>query len=196
MKKSYREYKSVVIIGIKKNNEIDENFTRSIEQSEQNNFFTFIPFVIINDLYNTITDKSSKKLTGVANLIYESELFFKTKKGEKATQKLKKIIGNKNYFKLIQTFKHAPFEKICFEYSKTCYHMKKFDEVEKVCENLIKIMNLDWRVVFSTYFLLAKINFDLKNFNKARKYNLLSLKANPKFSLSKKLMKKIEKKVN
>ena len=192
-KKSYRKYNSAIIVGIKKNN---ENFVKSINQSNQDNFDTYIPFNIINDLYNTITGKSSKKLTGIPNLIYESELFFNIKKGEMANEKLKKIIGNKKYFKLIQTFKHAPFDKICFEYSKTCYHMKKFHESEKVCNNLIKIMNLDWRVVFSTYFLLAKINFDLKNFNKAKKYNSLSLKANPKYSLSIKLRKNIEEKNN
>ena len=109
---------------------------------------------------------------------------------------MKKLIGNKKYYKIIQSFKHAPFEKICFEYSKTCYHTKKFDEAEKVCKNLIQIMNLDWRVVYSTYFLLAKINYDLKNFQKAKKYNLLSLKAYPNFSLSKKFVHDIEKIIN
>jgi len=144
-------------------------------------------------LYNKINIKTNKKLNGIPNLIYKSEIFFKTKKGEKAGLELKKIIGNKNYYKIIQSFKHAPFEKICFEYSKTCYHLKKFNEAEKVCTELTKVMNLDWRVVYLTYFLLAKIHVDLNNLNKAKKFVLLSLKANPKFELSRKLMKEINK---
>jgi hypothetical protein len=190
--KSYRKYHSVIVVGMKKHQTRD-SFKISIEKSEQENFYTYIPFNIISNLYNFITNQSHNKLSNIPNLIYQSELFFKTKKGEIANKKLKKLIGNKKYFKLISTIKHAPFEKICFEYSKTCYHLKKFEEAEKVCTNLIKIMNLDWRVTFSTYFLLAKINFNRKDYRKARKYNLLSVKTNPKFSLSQKLIKDIEK---
>ncbi|WP_179371854.1 hypothetical protein [Nitrosopumilus ureiphilus] len=192
-KKSYREYHSAIVVDLKNNGEKGLKFQKAIEQSEENIFDIFIPFEIINDLYKKVNHKSNRKLGKISNLIYESELFFKTKKGENAVQKLKKMIGNKKYYNLILTIKHAPYEKICYEYSKTCYHLKKFDEAEKVCFNLIKILNLDWRVVYSTYFLLAKINFDLKNYNKAKKFNSLSLKANPKFLLSKNLMNKIKK---
>lgn len=185
--KSYREFHLAILIGIKNENKNDKNFEKSIEQTEEKIFQTCIPFNIINSLYNKISDESSKKLTGISNLIYESEVFFKTKKGEKSAIKLKKIIGKKNYFNIIKSFKHAPYEKMCYEYSKTCYHLKKFEDAEKICQNLIKIMNLDWRVTYNTYFLLAKIYFDLKDFNKSKKYVLLSLKANSNYSLSKKL---------
>ena len=54
-------------------------------------------------------------------------------------------------------------------------------------------MNLDWRVTYYTYFLLAKIYFDLKDFNKSKKHILLSLRANPDYSLSKKLFTDLNK---
>ncbi len=190
--KSYREYHSVIVVGSKNKDQHGLSFEKSIKQLEENIFETYIPYNIINDLYNKINGNTSKKLKGISNLIYESEIFFNTKKGEIAALKLEKLIEKKNYYKLIKSLKHAPYEKICFEYSKTCYHIKKLDEAEKVCMNLIKIMNLDWRVVFLTYFLLAKINFDLNRYKKAKKFNSLSLKANPKFLLSKKLMEKIK----
>ena len=189
--KSYREFHLAILVGIK--NENNKNFEKSIEQTEEKNFQTYVPFNVINDLYNKISGKSSKKLTDISNLIYESEVFFKTKKGEKSAIKLKKIITNKNYFNIIKSIKHAPYEKICYEYSKTCYHLNKFDEAEKICQNLIKIMNLDWRVTYYSYFLLAKIYFDLKDFNKSKKHVLLSLKANPDYSLSKKLFMDLNK---
>lgn len=191
-KKSYREFHSVIVIGKKKNKSVDNNFIDTINHIESKIFDTCVPYEIIKNLYDMMNNKLyQKKIDVISNLIYESEVFFKTKKGQKAGIKLKKRIGKKEYFKIIQTFKHAPYEKICFEYSKTCYHMKKFKEAEEICMNLIKTMNLDWRVVYSTYFLLAKINFDLKKFSKSKKYNLLSLKANPNFTLSKKLMGEI-----
>jgi len=198
-KKSYRKYHSAIVIGEKNTtqNFFQHQIVNITEKVEHDLFQTYIPYKIIRSLYDVITNVSSQKnLNEISNLIYDSEVFFKTKKGERSSKKLKKLIGNKKYYKIIQSFKHAPFEKICFEYSKTCYHTKKFDEAEKVCKNLIQIMNLDWRVVYSTYFLLAKINYDLKNFQKAKKYNLLSLKAYPNFSLSKKFVHDIEKIIN
>ncbi len=191
--KSYREFHSVIVVGIKNNKKINKNFGSLIEHMEEENFEAYIPFNIINNLYNKIINKSSKELTGVSNLIYESELFYKTKKGEKAAIELKKLIGKKKYFFIIKSIKHAPYEKICYEYSKTCYHLNKFDEAAKICQNLIKIMNLDWRVTYYTYFLLAKIYFDLKDFNKSKKHILLSLRANPDYSLSKKLFTDLNK---
>jgi SAM-dependent methyltransferase len=191
-KKSYREFNSAIIIGKKRNNKKKEYFDRTIEQLEQKNFNTYVPFEIIKNLFKAVNDKSyNKKLKGISKLIFESQIFYQTEKSKKAEIKLKKIVGQKSYFKIIQTFKHAPYDKICFEYSKTCYHLKKIDESEKVCCNLVKIMNLDWRVVYLTYYLLAKINFDLKNYNIAKKYNVLSLKTNPNFTLSKQLMKNL-----
>jgi len=193
-KKSYRDFHLAIIIGIKKKKQKSDNFSSVINDEEENRFQTFIPFDIIKKLYDYVSVESPKfDLRGIPKLIFDSEVYYNTKKGEKASIKLKKLIGRKNYYNLIQSFKHAPYEKISFEYSKTCFHVKKLEESKKICENLIKTQNLDWRVVYLTYFLLAKIHFDLKNFKQSRKYDLLSLKSNPYFSLSKKLLVDIEK---
>jgi len=193
-KNSYRELRLAIVVGKKEKEQAYNYFKGTIANIEIKTFDTCVPYEIIRDLYCRVNDKTNQKITnGISNLIYESEVFFKTKKGQKAGIELKNRIGEKEYFKIIQTFKHAPYEKICFEYSKTCYHMKKIKEANEICINLIKIMNLDWRVVYQTYFLLAKINFDSKNFNRSKKYNLLSIKANPNYTLSKELMMKIQK---
>ena len=191
--KSYREFNLAIVLGKKNIKKQNESFDNTIKQFEEENFNTHIPFDIIENLYNAINNKSYiKKMSGISKLIFESQIYFKIEKGKKAEKELEKLIRKKKNYKIIQSFKHAPYEKICFEYSKTCYHIKKIIEAEKVCNNLVRIMNLDWRVTYSTYYLLAKINFDLKNFKKSKKYNLLSLKANPNFSLAKKLMRDIK----
>jgi hypothetical protein len=133
------------------------------------------------------------KLKTISNLIYESEFHYTEPKGEKLSQKLRKMIGTKPYYQIITTFKHAPKEKILFEYAKSSYQKGLVQDALKVCLELIKKINLDWRTVYSTYYLLARINFDLGNIAKSKHFNDLSLRAYPSYSLAQKLQIKLKK---
>ena len=122
-------------------------------------------------------------------LIYDSELHYTESIGGKAKKNLEEKIGTNKYYEITQTFKHSPKQKISFEYAKTCYHVGNSKQALKVAQELINTINLDWRTVFRTYYLIAKINFDLGNMNESKKYNELALRAHSPYSLELKLKK-------
>ena len=125
------------------------------------------------------------------NFNYE-ELKYKKVSSKTAVQKLKKIIGNKPYYQIIRTFKHAPNDKISFEYAKSLYHEGLTEKTQEITEHLIEKVTLDWRTVYKSYYLLAKLNLEKKNYTNARKFNKLSLKAHPSYSLAIELQNKLK----
>ena len=66
----------------------------------------------------------------------------------------------------------------------------------KIALILKNTINLDWRTVFRTYYLLAKINFNLGNKIEAKKFNDLALRAHPNYSLALKMQKALNLKTN
>lgn len=191
--KSYRNYHSVIVVAsknkkIKKSQPI-ENALNSIEKNE---FTNYVPLEYIEPLYNFVINQSNNKLTKIPLLIHQSELKYKESSSKLATQKLKKNIGNRPYYQIISTFKHAPKDKICFEYAKSLYHKGLTDKSQEIIEKLIEKINLDWRTVYKSYYLLAKLNLGKKNFKNAQKFNKLSLKAHPSYSLATELQNKLK----
>ena len=191
--KSYRNYHSVIIVASKnkkvKNSHPIEN---TLDLIEKNEFLNYIPLKYIEPLYNFVINHSNKKLTEIPLLMYQSELKYKESSGKLAAQKLKKIIGNKPYYQIISTFKHAPNDKISFEYAKSLYHEGLTEKTQERIKNLIEKVNLDWRTVYKSYYLLAKLNLEKKNYTNARKFNKLSLKAHPSYSLAIELQNKLK----
>jgi SAM-dependent methyltransferase len=190
--KSYREYHSVVIACYKKEEENTRTVDELLNEIELQRFLTHIPMKYIEPLYNVIIGNENKKnVNEITKLILNSQLFYTEKKGIFAQKKLEQKIGNTPYFEIINSIKHAPKQKISFEYAKTCYHKGKKDIALVVCQEIIKEINLDWRIVYQTYYLLAKINFELRKKNISKHYNNLSLRAHPKYSLAKILKSKL-----
>ena len=191
--KSYRNYHSVIVVASKnkkvKKSQYIENALDSIEKNE---FMNYIPLEYIAPLYDFVINQSNNKLTKIPLLIYQSELKYKESSSKLATQKLKKNIENKPYYQIISTFKHAPKDKICFEYAKSLYHKGLTDKSQEIIEKLIEKINLDWRTVYKSYYLLAKLNLEKKNFKNAQKFNKLSLKAQPSYSLAIELQNKLK----
>ncbi len=191
--KSYRNYHSVIVVASKnkkvKNSHPIEN---TLDLIEKNEFLNYIPLKYIEPLYNFVINQSNKKLTEIPLLMYQSELKYKESLGKLAAQKLKKIIGNEPYYQIISTFKHAPNDKISFEYAKSLYHEGLTDKTQERIENLIEKVNLDWRTVYKSYYLLAKLNLKKKNYRNAQKFNKLSLKAHPSYSLAIELQNKLK----
>lgn len=192
---SYREVNSAIIVAEKSENKGNMpylDFSKYYEEEEQNNFDVAIPMDIIAPLYDVlVSGQSEDKLLGLPRLVYLSELHYTEINGKEAFAILDEKIGQQAYYQIIITFRHAPRDKISYEYAKTCYHEGHHKIAEEVLEKLITRCNLDWRTVFRTYYLLAKISLHYGNKMKAKKYNDLSLRAyeyySPALLLSKQL---------
>ena len=191
--KSYRKYHSVIVVA-SKNKKIRKSLSikNTLDFIEKNEFVNYIPLKYIEPLYNFIINHSNKKLGKIPLLMYQSELKYRELSGKQATQKLKKIMEKKPYYQTICTFKHAPNDKITFEYAKSLYHEGLKDKAQVIIENLIQKVNLDWRTVYKSYYLLAKIRMEKKDYRKAQKFNVLSLRAHPNYSLAIKLQNKLK----
>lgn len=198
--KSYRNFHSVIVIASKNKNKNSDPIENTLDLIEKNEFLNYIPLKYIEPLYNFVVSHSNKKLIKIPLLIHQSELKYKKISSKIAGKKLKKIIGNKPYYQIICTFKHAPDDKISFEYAKSLYHNGLTERAQEIIENLIEKVNLDWRTVYKSYYLLAKLNLEKKNYTNARKFNKLSLKAHPSYSLAigleNKLKKTVKKNIN
>lgn len=193
--KSYRKYHSVIVVASKnKKNKRLLSIKNTLDNIERDEFENYIPLKYIDPLYNFIINHSNKKLEKIPLLIYQSELKYKELSSKQATQKLKKVIGGKPYYQTICTFKHAPNDKITFEYAKSLYHEELKDKAQLIIENLIQKVNLDWRTVYKAYHLLAKINMEKKDYREAQKFNALSLRAHPDYSLAIKLQNELKSK--
>ena len=195
-KKSYREYHATIIIATKKGMK-DQKYdiiNKKLNKIEEDEFNNIIPENLLKPLYQLIIGKLRiKDLPKIPKLIYQSEYHFNKKSGLKAKERLQVLIRKKKFFPLLMTFKHSPTHKIPFEYAKTCYHNDKLDAAKKVLKKLIFTTNLDWRTVYKSYYLLAKINYDLKEIGEAKTCVNSSLKTNPNYSLSIKLKRELTK---
>jgi len=192
---SYREYHSVIVVGEKNTeyNKYIKYFDDAEDILEEQKFTNYIPLEFIEPLYMTITNQRPKEhLEPIPRLMYDSEVYYVELKGKEAKRNLELIIGAESYFPIIQTFKHSPVQKISFEYAKTCYHVGRMEESLQISQQLVKTINLDWRIVFMTYYLLAKINFDSGYKIESKKYNDLALRAHPYYSPALKLRKLLE----
>jgi len=193
--KSYRNLHTAIIVAIKNNKKNKKTSIETIlDKNEEDEFTNFIPLEYIEPLFKVVSGKFPRsKLKTISNLIFDSEFHYTEPRGEKASKKLSRKIGTKPYYQLITTLKHAPKEKILFEYAKSSYQNGFVPTALKVCLELVKKINLDWRTVYSTYYLLARINFDIRNIPKSKHFNDLALCAYPSYSLARKLQIKLNK---
>ena len=192
--KSYRDYHSVIVVASKnKKSKKIQTVENSLNLIEKREFTSYIPLSHIEPLYRVVIEHSDEKLGKIPLLIYQSQLKYKLLTGKNAARKLKNIVGvSKSQHDIISTFKHAPEDKIAFECAKSFYHEGFIEKAEMIIEELIKKLNLDWRTVYKSYFLLAKINMKRGDHKNARKFNGLCLRAYPSYSLSIELQKKLK----
>lgn len=186
--KTYRQYNSAIVVGSKTRRGKDRQ-RQLLEQADEGvdleKFETVIPLEIIGPLYEVLENPMLlEKCSTIVRVAYESMMFAEEPKGIEARSQLWQLIGNQAYCAIMGTFKHAPHDKVTFEFAKTKYQLGDLEEAERVLLGLTHVMNLDWRTVFMTYFLLAKIRFDQGDRSGARKFNAQSLRAYPGFSLA------------
>lgn len=194
--KSYRDIHVIIIKAIKKKHnrqKIRIDISAAQKNYEIEEFKAFIALDVIEPLYKcTFDDCLVSELPELSRLIYESEMYYKDEQGHYAAERLMKDNRlSKQCLRIINTFKHAFSHKVRFEYAKTCYHLGLIEESESAAKKLTKICSLDWRTVYKTYYLLAKIYYDSNRTDLAKKMNKLSRLANrcyyPAIQLEKKL---------
>jgi len=192
--KSYRDYHSVIIVASKnKKSKKIQTVENSLNLIEKIEFTSYIPLSHIESLYRVVIEHSEEKLGKIPLLIYKSQLRYRELIGENAAHKLKNMSGiSELEYDIISTFKHAPEDKIAFECAKSFYHEGFIEKAEMIIEELIKKVNLEWRTVYKSYFLLAKINMEKGDYKNAQKFNRLCLRAYPSYSLSIGLQKKLK----
>lgn len=194
--KSYREFHAVIVMALKHDqmNSHIKSINTTLDKIEEKEFSTYLPLKYIEPLYSIILGESSlRDISEIPKLIYYSEIRYKEKIGRSAATKLQKKIRDKAIYDIIRTFKHAPAQKIAFEFAKTCFHQGLIQKSLDVATKLINTVNLDWRMVYSTYHLLALLNYTIGNKPNARLYNNLALRAHPPYSLALKLKRRLDK---
>ena len=187
-KNTYRDI-HVVIVTASKKHEGNSTFIPDVKkiqkQNEYNEFSNYIPIEIIQPLYEfTKKNDGQQNLPNICKLIIDSEYYYQEDRGIYAAKKLATLIQNSDILRIIFTFKHAFNQKISFEYAKSCYHIKAYDISKSVANELIRTVNLDWRTVYKTYYLLALIYSKEHNNMLAEKMNTLSLRAYNDYTLA------------
>ncbi|OGD63362.1 hypothetical protein A2160_02665 [Candidatus Beckwithbacteria bacterium RBG_13_42_9] len=176
----HREMNFVILVATKKKGDEKKkaSYNGFIKQVQKEELETFIPLGVIEPLYRFIQGKITKaQLPQNLRWVYESEAYFSQKIGKLAAKKIEKEFAKKKYYSIIKTFKHAPNDKISFEYAKTCYYKGLLKRSEQAAKSIIKTINLDWRTVYKVYYLLALISLRANNRIQAKKYNRLSIRA-------------------
>lgn len=160
---------------------------------EEEEFVTSIPLELIEPLYQLIEQPEAlNEYSEDVKNSYHYSFFSLEKKGVDAFVRLENSIEDHKVFNLLKTLKYAPKNKIPFEYAKSCFHQARIDKALEIAHELITICNLDWRIVYKTYYLLARIYLMKGSLRKAKKYNNLSLRAFPDYSLALQLKKRIK----
>ena len=194
--KSYREFHAVIVVAskYKKRDPRISSVETTLDKIEEKEFAAHLPLKYIESLYKAMIGKiSTKRLSGIPKIIFDSEVHYKEEIGRIAAKKLQKKIKNKPILDIIKTFKHAPAQKITFEFAKTCFHQGSIEKALDITTKLINTVNLDWRTVYSSYYLLALINYRLGNIANAKRYNDMALRAHPLYSLARNLKQQLAK---
>ena len=179
--RSYRDFNSSIIVAESGKEDVDSihsKINRLNEEVEEENFRTPIPLDIIEPLYSFIDGRISRsELPELANLIYLSEFYYTEQMGIEASDALFRKIGSEVYYRTVITFRHAPRHKIAYEFAKACFHDRQYEKAREILEGLITVCNLDWRTVFRSYYLLARIFLQYNDRVSAKRFNDLSLRA-------------------
>lgn len=83
---------------------------------------------------------------------------------------------------VLGTFRYGYQPKAAYEYAKALYHAGLAEEARVVASGLMDEVCMDWRTVYRTYHLLARIHLDRGQVDQARDFARLSLRANERFA--------------
>ncbi|GEM_PF-1350058 len=166
-----------------------EKYLRDLQHKEMD---VCVPEKIIRPCYDYVAGRASlKSLPALSRCICESQAAFYSRKGERAQKKFLRLFSDKPYFFIVQTFKHAPEQKIAFEAAKTFFHKGLPEQSRAILEPLVKTVNLDWRTVYRSYHLLSLIFMRTGQKGKAREYNVLCLKTYGNYVPAQELKKRL-----
>lgn len=95
-----------------------------------------------------------------------------------------KYVPHQYQRKIIKNLKFNPEDKIRFEYGKLLYSRGQHSKAIAVLQAITKKLNADWRCVYRSFYLLAKIYYEIDDSKKSRFYAKLYNQCHPVFPLS------------
>lgn len=154
-------------------------FDQIVRTEQYREFEETIPQDQIGPCYQFLTNKRTlESLPSKARLICVSQI---KKDSPEKQKKYHDCFSTETYFPVLETLKYSPDHKVPFEFAKTSFMEGEFTGAREVLENLCKVVNLDWRIVYKTYHLLTLIALKEEKRKKALKYNSLALQTFPSY---------------
>ena len=135
-----------------------------------------IPEKYIAPLYNKYCLKKKRiKMENITKKIFNYI--------DKYEMKYLDFFTNKYHHEIIKNLRFNPEEKIALEFAKNLYSKKEYKESIQILESIVQKINADWRCVYRSFFLLARIYRKIGNNKKSKYYHDLCKSCNPNFSL-------------
>lgn len=187
---SYRKMNSAVITAKKINsteNHRYKNIAQSTHNMQKKEMNVLLPTKIMSMLHSdhNVNDGIDKKLVSIIRK-------FKTNQhtDENDLAYLKKEFAT-DQFNIVMGFRFQYESKVALEYAKCLVQDEQLDEATVLLERLIFTLNLDWRVCYRSYYLLAKIMFKKNQLTLAELNINKCLRAYKHFFPASELLKKI-----
>lgn len=156
---------------------------------ERNEFNTSVPKELLHPLVEVLNGvKKIDELRYRERLIWDASFIYKENANKGAQHELQNEFGNEKYWPLLRTFKHAPQDKIRYEYAKACFHAGHEQIVAQELSILLETLNLDWRTTYKSYYLSACLHQLLGNRDAAKSQCQLALETFPDFFLAQELL--------
>ena len=164
--KGYRQMNTAFITA-RKSNKNNKSITNSIEETANRIQFKEIDVILPNYIIESLFDfiENNKRVEGASleiisefqNSSYISQDNLNLLKDELSEDVLNIVLGFRFQFKT----------KIKLEYAKFLIKFGKQDDALQILNKLIHTQNLDWRVCYRAYYLIAKIMYEKRIFEDA-----------------------------
>lgn len=180
MRENKRPSQEVLLYAIKNpKKRKDESVLENIKNYERGMIETIISSQHILPLYDQYCLQKKRISTSSSTKRIAEYIDWK----QKRTSSFKKYFRKKYEIEIIENLRFNPADKIAFEYAKILYIQKQYDESIKVLKTITHKINADWRSVYRSFYLLAKIYKKLGKIKESQHYVKLCKTCHPNFSL-------------
>lgn len=180
MRENKRPSQEVLLYAIKNPKKgKDESVLENIKNYEKGMIETIIPNQYILPLYDQYCLQKKRVSTSFSTKRIIEYINWK----QKRTSLFKKYFRKKYEIEIIKNLRFNPADKIAFEYAKILYVQKQYDKSIKVLKTITEKINADWRSVYRSFYLLAKIYQKLGKIKESQRYVKLCKTCHPNFSL-------------
>lgn len=184
MTRNKRPSTEVLVYGLKGKKIKRKNLlVKELENYERGLVETILDAKIIKQLYYHFHFKT--KIYHPSSLFKKLIKYIKESRGE--LKPLLRYFKNNHEIEIVRNIRFNHLDKIALEYGKILYHQRRYNEAIEVLQNITQKINADWRAVYRSFYLLAKIYKESGDRINSRRYKNLCTNANPKFPLLKKI---------